>query len=110
MSDSAIARASAEVAAAETRLLTAEAEARAAREALEAAQAARSELDKPAQELAEVMHRLMCKADHNDRCGWFYEKAWGKSEHSKWSVRARALLEILDADTAARVIALVGKY
>ena len=72
-------------------------------ELLEAAINAKSVQDKlslPCQ-LALVMHKKMCRNNHTDGCGWYYEVSqgnhnWSGNEHKLWKDKAKTLLKELE--------------
>ncbi len=95
-----LSRAAADVEAARAAVASAEA-------ALQAAQARLAELDKPAQDVADLLHSILCRANHTDQCPWGYEgDDWSSRTHQVWLDEARELIAGLDgdADAAIRVL------
>ncbi len=95
-----LSRAAADVEAAQAAVAAAEA-------ALQAAQDRLTELDKPAQDVAELLHSIRCRANHTDQCAWGYEgNSWSSYTHQVWLDEARALIAGLDGDVdvAIRVL------
>ena len=48
--------------------------------------------------IAIYLHDRMCKSDHSDRCGWYYEvhggiHNWDDSSHKSWLERANRFIE-----------------
>ena len=43
--------------------------------------------------LAILIHEKLCHRDHDDQCGWFYERDWNCYEHKKYQTAAWKLLE-----------------
>lgn len=69
----------------------------------------------PDQMLAANLHSALCRWNHEDQCGWFYEihKAiddWNGSTHRSWLAKAdnvRKLLPGLDDQTIVKVTAAI---
>ncbi|AMN31062.1 hypothetical protein BFS06_14520 [Clostridium perfringens] len=67
------------------------------------------ELLLPEQRLAIYMHKNMCKYNHTSECSWDYEindlmHDWTRSTHLEYLNKAKGLLELLDFETAKKVI------
>ena len=51
--------------------------------------------------LAILLHDALCRWNHTDGCGWFYEVQedihdWRKRDHQVWLKKSRAALKVLD--------------
>ena len=59
-------------------------------------------------QLAEALHKKLCRWNHTDGCGWFYE-SWEKPGFSRndWLNKAREVLKVTDSETALKVAALL---
>ena len=60
---------------------------------------------KPQHRLADHIHSKMCRHNHTDACGWFYE-SWDNIGSSRMSYlkRANKILEHVDMENAMKVI------
>lgn len=60
---------------------------------------------KPQYRLADHIHSKMCRHNHTDGCGWFYE-SWDNIGSSRMSYlrRANKILEHVDMENAMKVI------
>lgn len=74
---------------------------------IENAKAARDEFlaNSPATQLAIALHDVLCKSNHTDMCGWFYEVVDGKDQWNRYAHKtyldkaARVMTELPDFDT-----------
>jgi hypothetical protein len=59
-------------------------------------------------QLADMLHSKLCHLNHTDRCGWHYE-SWTRIGTTRQSYidKAKAILKIVDFDTAKKVINLL---
>lgn len=61
-------------------------------------------------DIATGLHAVLCQSDHNAECFWYYHTGlWVKSDREKWVIKAEALLEAVDYDTALSVLAALNK-
>lgn len=56
----------------------------------------------PAQRIAEDLHEILCRDNHDDQCGWFYESwkepLWRYSSRRQYILMAERVLEILNGN------------
>lgn len=59
-------------------------------------------------ELAEALHKKLCRWNHTDGCSWFYE-SWEKPGYSRneWLEKAREVLKVTDSETALKVASIL---
>lgn len=62
--------------------------------------------------IAEAMHATMCRGNHTDQCGWYYEfsyptPTWDAWAHDRWYRRAFEVASALDPDIPPGVIVMV---
>lgn len=64
--------------------------------------------------LAEELHAMLCRWDHTEGCSWYYEvsgsgKGWDSGyTHGEYLKRAQSVLEVVDAETALKVLVAVS--
>jgi len=61
------------------------------------------------QQLAIYIHTKKCKANHTDGCSWYYdikdlEHDWTSYTHKEYLKKAIGVLDILDFETAKKVV------
>lgn len=73
------------------------------KEEKEAAEKAQAELDNndPLKQLAIQLHNSLCRYNHTDGCGWYYEVSnerhnWNGCSHENWLNKAREVSTKLD--------------
>ena len=80
-------------------------------------QLSEAESQAPIYQLAIELHNVLCRANHIDDCGWFYEKKnriddWNGHSHRQYLKKAEAITKQaeadgLDVETAIRYYKLV---
>jgi len=57
------------------------------------------------QRLTEILHKKQCTYDHTDMYSWYYE-SWENPgwTYKQYTEKAKALLSIVDYETAVRVV------
>lgn len=63
---------------------------------------------KPEYKLADILHTKMCRQNHTDGCGWFYE-SWERigSSRKSYIEKAKNILTNVEYETAKKVINLL---
>lgn len=87
-------------------------------EILEAKDKAFMEMPKDEQ-LASIMHSMLCTHDHTEQCGWYYEirsnkPDWTGHAHARYLNKARKVIQTskeqdVSADVAIEIIKAIGK-
>ena len=57
----------------------------------------KAKLESPDQQLAKELHSILCRQNHEDGCGWYYEfknkqDDWTRSTHGSYLTKARKLM------------------
>ena len=56
-------------------------------------------------ELAELLHEKLCRSDHTDHCGWYYDSWSGMGvERNNYLEKSRNILKIVDIGLAEKII------
>jgi uncharacterized Fe-S cluster-containing MiaB family protein len=60
------------------------------------------------QRLADIIHDKLCRWNHTDGCGYFYE-SWNQpgASRSEYLQKANRILKVTDFETAKRIIELL---
>ena len=66
----------------------------------------KAKLESPDKQLAKELHGMLCRWNHTDGCGWFYEMKnneddWTGHAHGEYLGRAQKLTHICESDGIA---------
>jgi len=59
----------------------------------------------PEHELATLLHEALCRWNHTDGCGWYYQDNWEDSVHQRYlKVAEKILAEGISLEVAKRIV------